>query len=172
MEPAAITISEGDRSWRLDELFERGGSDCEDLGNAGWPAWSPDGGTIAFFASPAAMGVGNQFSRLDAPWNLYLMDPDVQLPRKVLGKVVDAYGLEWSPDGKWLAFAGKIGGPEGAWLHALSTGRLVQISADRVFPQGWSPDGKRIVGTVPLSEPNLGDDELVILDVGALVSDG
>jgi hypothetical protein len=54
VEPAAITVSEGDRSWRLDELFKRGGSDCDDLGNAGYPAWSPDGRTIAFFASPEA----------------------------------------------------------------------------------------------------------------------
>ena len=46
VEPAAITISEGDQSWRLDELHKRGGSDCNDLGTAGWPGWSPDGQSI------------------------------------------------------------------------------------------------------------------------------
>ena len=171
VEPAAITISEGERSWRLDELHKRGGSDCNDLGNAGWPAWSPDGGTIAFFAFLQAMGVGNQFSRLDAPWNLYLMDPDEQQPRKALDGVVDAHGLKWSPDGRWLAFSGEIHGWDGVWVYAPSTQRLLHISVDPMNNLGWSPDGQRIVGTVHLPVQGPANDELVILDVGALISD-
>jgi Tol biopolymer transport system component len=117
------------------------------------------------------MGMSDQFSRLDAPWNLYLMDPDIPRPRKILEGIVDAYGLDWSPDDRWLAFAGEIRGRDGAWLYAPSTGRLVQISAGMLFPLGWSPDGKRILGRVPLSEPRLGESELVILDVGTMTSD-
>src|SRR5207249_785970 len=47
-EPAAITITDGGRSWRLDSLYNhnREEGDCADLGNAGNPAWSPDGRTI------------------------------------------------------------------------------------------------------------------------------
>jgi hypothetical protein len=173
MEPAAITVSDGDRSWRLDEYLRRGGGgDCDGLGNAGWPTWSPDGETIAFFASPQAMGASDVFlSRLDAAWNLYVMDPDDQLPTRILEDLVDARGLEWSPDGKWLTFVRKIGGRDGGWLFAPTSGRLVQMSAEQVFPLAWSPDGQRILAALPPSGPELRNDELVILDVGTLISD-
>jgi hypothetical protein len=36
----------------------------------------------------------------------------------------------------------------------------------------WSPDGQRIVGTVTVADPESLDSELVILDVGALLSEG
>ena len=93
IEYPSFVIEEDGRSWPLDDYF--GDEDtCTRDGRAGLPAWSPDGQTIAFLASPQSMGVDG-FARLDQPWNLYLMDPEEQQPRKVLADIKGPGGLAW-----------------------------------------------------------------------------
>jgi WD40 repeat protein len=146
-----ITVSEGERSWRLDQLFlGPSTSDCQKLGNANWPAWAPDGLTIAFFASPAAIG-HDGIPRLDAPWNLYFMGGIQQSPRQVLKSVFDPQDLKWSPDGKWLAFGGKIGGKAGTWLYNPASHRLERVAADVMNALAWSPDGRQIAAVLQTS---------------------
>jgi hypothetical protein len=53
---------------------------CGDYGRADWPAWSPDGESIAFFAS-APQTEGSAFDRVNLPWSLFVMSADALEPR-------------------------------------------------------------------------------------------
>lgn len=146
VELPSITIEDGGRSWGLDEYFHyTPGTGCPDQGIADWPAWSPDGNEIAFVASPQAMGL-NGFARLDAPYNIYVMDPDEQRPRKVLQGVVHPRNLAWSPDTRWLAFSGEVKGTKGAWVLAPETQILKQVTELPLALVAWSPDGSELAG--------------------------
>jgi WD40 repeat protein len=166
-----IIVSDEHRSWRLDELFQRPSTSvCKDLGNANWPAWSPDGRTIAFFASPSAVGLDGT-ARLDSPWNLYFMDSSEQRPRQELNGVLGPQDLKWSPDSRWLAFGGAVGGKAGTWLFEPTSRRLVRVSSSVMEALAWSPDGRQIAAvfhsdaTMRLLEAGL-----LILNVAGLTS--
>ena len=72
------------------------GSDERNLTNDpaydGWPAWAPDGKTIAF----ASNRRGNQ--------QIFVMDPDGRNVRPVIHKEGRATAPAWAPDGKTLYF--------------------------------------------------------------------
>jgi hypothetical protein len=141
-----ITIEDDGQSWRLDEQFLRPlRSQCRDVGRASWPAWSPDGKLVAFFASPAAIGKDG-LARLDAPWNLYFMDSGLRMPTKVLENVLHPQELKWSPDGRLLAFGGEIDGQEGIWTYRSENGTLERLSEEGIHSLDWAPDGTRIIG--------------------------
>lgn len=171
MEIPDIEIREGARGWNLKESFAYPDRvfDCDDLGLASWPDWSPDGNTIAFFAAPEAAGEQN-LSRLDVPFNLYFMDPEEQLPEKILEEVVHPQALRFSPDGEWLAFGGTIRGDEGTWIYHHPTDDLIRIADSIENDLAWSPDGLRIVASYSrgvLEGPIY--DDLVIMDASDIV---
>lgn len=120
--------------------------DCARTGNADLPAWSRDGHSVAFLASPAAVGVSGP-ARLDASWTLYTVGESLADPAILLDGIEHPTALRWSPDGRWLALAGSVGGSEGLWLIEIATRRSVRIST---FPfwldLAWSRDGSRLVG--------------------------
>src|SRR5919106_4361487 len=77
------------------------GPTVPDAGNVddGYPAWPPDGNTIAFVRT--AGGSRNQTS------GIYLMDADGSDQRPLTsskGKTYD-FDPQWSPDGRWVVFA-------------------------------------------------------------------
>jgi serine/threonine protein kinase len=59
----------------------------------GVPAWSPDGGSIAFVSSKGHTGLG---------FGLWRVDPDGGNLRNVANQ---GLGAAWSPDGKWLYYS-------------------------------------------------------------------
>jgi hypothetical protein len=63
IERLPVFIGEGDSRFRVDAEIWREKPTCTRDGRADWPAWSPDGEGVAFFASPSG-GVGGQ-ARLD-----------------------------------------------------------------------------------------------------------
>lgn len=144
-------IVDGNKSFLLSEAFFSVGVDgCRETGLADWPSWSPDGVSIAFFASPASVGVDG-FEKPETPWNLYTMNPDGSGLRVVLEGIRDPRALSWSPNGKQLAFSGAINDQDGTWLTTESGSNVRRLTAIAVEWLDWHPDGQSLA-TVSRSE--------------------
>jgi dipeptidyl aminopeptidase/acylaminoacyl peptidase len=96
----------------------------------GSPRWSPDGKWIAFD------------SRAGGEANIYLVNPQVGVPRKL---EIDIHGNNqpsWSHDGKWIYFTnGDDVSNESVWKVSSSGGHAVQVAQNPAFYPIESPDG-------------------------------
>jgi len=101
------------------------------VARAGSPAWSSDGGRIAF----------------DSPGGIWTVRPDGSGRRKVVSG--DAGEPSWSPDARRLAFTSwQHGAPEIYVANADgSHARRLTRNAVEDFGARWSPDGTRILYT-------------------------
>jgi hypothetical protein len=162
--PLDVVVGDGDRTFSLADTTP--GPDCRQRGWADWPAWSPDGSEIAFFAAPSAIGLDGP-DRGSAPAGLYVMTPDATSASEILPDVVVPRGLAWSPDGRFLAFGGERDGRKATFILERATGDVRTIHDRRFDWVAWSPDGMRIAGLqiVDLAEPLA--NEIVIVDVAA-----
>ncbi len=103
------------------------------------PQWHPGGERIAFLR-------GEDIGRI------YTIDLDGNNLRLVIE--ADFIGdLEWSPDGKWIAFEASID-QEGGEIYVVNVNGTNRGLVSRPVPRstmrlgGWSPDGKKILYTV------------------------
>ena len=102
--------------------------------NDEFPAWSPDGSSIAFTSDRD----GNQ--------EIYIMHSDGAVPTRITNNSANDWGPAWSPDGDRIAFT-RFGSNvdiyvinvDGTGLTRLTTDLASDLSPD------WSPDGNRIV---------------------------
>ena len=104
---------------------------------SGWcPTWSPDGAQLAFFRGPISAPNG---------WGLYVMNIDGTGLRELAPDGFDTGGLDWSPDGRWLAVSTYS---EGRLLFVdAATGARRLPSPARVllgFQPAWAPDGQQV----------------------------
>lgn len=147
-----IRVADDEGGFVIDSsLVESAAQTCTDKPRASWPALSPDGDSVAFFASPASIGVEGQ-ARLGKPWNLYTMTTEGRRPHKRIDDVVSPRSLTWSPDGRWLAFSGFLSRQEGTWLYAPVANQLVMISQEAMEWLAWSPDGGKLAAVSPPSQ--------------------
>ena len=102
------------------------------------PRWSPDGQEIAYL----------QYRDGDGCYNIYIISPSGGSCRKVTDLPKGAFrGLEWSPDGRHLAFSSNCRNSfniytvqaDGSDLLRLTSGSETDLS-----PQ-WSPDGDHLL---------------------------
>jgi Tol biopolymer transport system component len=89
------------------------------------PAWSPDGGRIAFvLRDPPGMSVvsraGGEPRVVESGWNPYF--------------------LSWSPDGREIVF--EYGSPYGVSVRAVDVATGVVTGLARGYCPVWSPDGR------------------------------
>ncbi len=106
------------------------------------PAWSPDGGELAFTRVRGNAEAGYSIP-VTGPANIYVIDSGGKhLRRLTRGGASDP---AWSPDGKWIAFTGPgnqiwLVTVNGTDQHSLT--RDPRSTGDG-FP-AWSPDGRLI----------------------------
>ncbi|MEO7841167.1 MAG: hypothetical protein ABIU06_17640 [Anaerolineales bacterium] len=155
--PVNFVISDGERSFLPSRDFPQFLVNSEGQGIVFSPTWSPDGKTIAFFATLDAIG-RRGFSRSDGEYKIFFMDPVEQRPHPVVGNIYDAFKLTWSSDSKWLAFIGSHGMLKtyGIWLYSLESGEIYYLVSGRFDRIAWSPDGTKIAATIcEPAHPNL-----------------
>jgi hypothetical protein len=126
--------------------------DCPNNGRAFQPTLSPDGSRLAFFASPASVGVAGR-GRLDMPSNLYVLTLATNEVEKVVAGVRDAGDLQWAPAKDELAFAGQVGSDAKAtWVVNLDGQRRAVGPVTRGL--AWSPDGSQLFVSFLASTPD------------------
>jgi WD40 repeat protein len=150
-EPVRITLRDGDSSWDLAADFEEDGS--REGGRISCPAWSPNGDKIAVFVSFDAMGVEG-LPRLDKQMQLIFIFPETGDTESVLSGVYYPESIEWSRDGKNIAFSGYVENdlrnyqgnePKGIWVFNTETRTLLLVAKGGYFKDlSWSPDSKNI----------------------------
>ncbi len=123
--PMDVEIEDQGLKWNLKDYYEHNDSFEPGIGYALAPAWSPDGKTIAFFASTYGM---REVPRLRAniKFELYFMDPSELKPVQVLKDIANAVRIRWSPDSKYLLFSGCTGPKRkcGLWIYGLESKSL------------------------------------------------
>ncbi len=124
-----------------------------------WPAWSPDGGSIAVADDPNISPV------LDAGRNLWVVKLGAQtnvFQITAFTGSVNGFpnGAVWSPGGDKLVGAGRIGGTNGLWVVPLSPNRDACAAPPLRLPTspGYDIDfaGSVVANTVNVSYTNLG----------------
>lgn len=142
-EPVYITLREGNRVWDLSKDFEENGS--REGGRISCPSWSSKDDKIAVFVSFDAMGVEG-IARLDKQSQLLLLSPETGEAESVLSDIYLPESIEWSPDGRNIAFIGALtNGLEGMWLFDVETRSLLLIAKGGYFKDlSWSPDSQKI----------------------------
>ena len=150
---ADITISDGAESWNTNEGGPNREFMCTGLGSASLPAWSHDGRTLAFFATPLPPE-GSGIGRLDAEWSLYFAAADDLRPSPVIENVREPLSLAWSADDDLLAFSGEVDGRLGTWLYDRRTNQVSYLD-DAIGGVDWSPNESALV----IGDGSGGDDK-------------
>jgi hypothetical protein len=168
-EGIAATLGDGAKRSRLDDwLREPSTASCANQVRADCPVWQPGEQVVAFFGSPASIGVEGQ-ARLDIPWQLYLLDSrSLRVTRVVDDIRGSCLGMSWSRDGRWLAFAGTVGQTEGIWLYSPAGKILRLVSATHPSFPDWSADGHKLVA---IEQPTLQyptKNRLIVADVSRI----
>ncbi len=106
-----VVPAEGGVATRITDVFN----------DARQPAWSPDGGTIAFFAFR------------DGGYDLWAVAPDGSHQRQLTNGAFDDREPAWSHDGTRIAFSSDRGDPLGSnyniWTLDLASGALLQLTS-------------------------------------------
>jgi tricorn protease len=108
--------------------------------NERWPAWSPDGKSIAYFSDRSG------------EYQLYIADQDGKgTPREIKIHGAGAYAEpKWSPDSKKISFSDNS---RSIFVVDVPTGELAKVSSDvmygpvRILNHAWSPDSQWLAYT-------------------------
>ncbi len=143
--------------WRVGVLPD-GGKTLLARGDAVQPAWSPDGGRIAYWSISADTGERA----------LWTMRKDGSDPVRVVGGEHHYWNPAWSPDGRYLYFVSDLRGSMNLWRVRLDqgSGRVlgepepVQVPTRSISGLTMGRDGHRILYATDDSKANVEKIEL------------
>jgi dipeptidyl aminopeptidase/acylaminoacyl peptidase len=119
------------------------------------PQWSPDGKWLAYAASKAG-AQESSFTDIsnDRDSDLFVIAATGGTPRKLTTNPAPDANPQWSPDGKWLAYAANTdswASKTDVMLIAVEGGAPKNLTASFIESAGgglsWSPDGKALYFT-------------------------
>jgi Tol biopolymer transport system component/DNA-binding winged helix-turn-helix (wHTH) protein len=84
--------------------------------HSGTPRWSPDGQRIVFDSAESG------------DLNLYVVEADGGIPRRLTASASDDYRGTWSRDGQWIYFASNRSGRPQIWKIPSEGGEAVQVT--------------------------------------------
>ena len=108
---------------------------------------SPDGKRVAYTVSRTVMNDTQSASMLQ----VYCADTDSKNTVQLTKADAYCYGVQWSPDGKQIAFMSVQSGKNEIWLVPAAGGEAVQLThvATGVYMYRWSRDGTFISYLAP-----------------------
>jgi dipeptidyl aminopeptidase/acylaminoacyl peptidase len=104
---------------------------------AGTPRWSPDGHRIAF-DSPQG-----------GDYNIYVIDAEGGIPRRVTSEASDEFTPTWSRDGHWIYFSSTRTGSMQIWKMPDQGGPAVQVTRNGGLQARESWDGRDLYYSTP-----------------------
>jgi TolB protein len=125
-------------------IMNADGSDAKpitpDGERARWPTWSPDGRRIAYYVESSAPAIRVKDLLNAAQLKLF----DSGLSRTL---------LDWSPDGKEIAFVHGAGNKLGLYALEVESGTVRRVLGSELIPgePRWSPDGKKLLFSTHLT---------------------
>ncbi|MEZ5397475.1 MAG: hypothetical protein R2724_32500 [Bryobacterales bacterium] len=131
-----IWMSEADGSNPRQVSFFNGPS-------AGTPQWSPDGRKLVLDA------------RLDGSGDVFVLDIDEGVHRRLTGHHSDDIVPSWSRDGRWIYFASNRTGRYEVWKRPAEGGEAVQVTRQGGFHARESVDGEWLFYAKSITETSL-----------------
>ena len=105
-----------------------GGTAAKLVERGAYPAWSPDGKTIAFQSDRGGH------------WNIWVVPSQGGEPRRLTDDADIDFQPAWSPDGKWIAYAST--GLKVVPSDQSGPPRTLTVPAQGVLTPAWSSDGR------------------------------
>jgi len=141
---------------------DQDGTSCVQLTSfdvpCGSPRWSPDGRQIAFDAPREGLG------------EIYLLEVDTQLSRRLTTTPSDESLPSWSRDGRWIYFASNRTGSWQVWKMPVAGGLALPVTSQGGFAAQESADGRLLYYSKPRSAgiwraPVEGGVETLVMDL-------
>jgi Tol biopolymer transport system component len=111
--------------------------------HAAAPAWSPDGGKLAFFGEEGISELGGVYEQGNGVWVMDIVNGQGQNPRLIVAQA-HVKNMVWSSDGTKLAF--EVGPPDRTHeIMVVDPRDGHQISRYSGQQPAWSPDSQKIV---------------------------